>query len=73
MNSSVEDKKTAVPNNIKVEVAVKSKKKSSRRYSIRRFASAGMISQVRRPFLYFLAIAIVALVPIAIGMFIGTR
>src|ERR1700741_546701 len=39
----------------------KSKKKASRRYSIRLFAAAGVISRIRRHFLYFIAIAIMAL------------
>jgi len=73
MNTGVEDKKTIILKNEKLTTDGKNKKKVSRRYSIRLFASAGVISRIRRPFLYFLAIALMALVPIAIGMPSGAR
>ena len=62
MNTGVGKKKDSFFIYEKLTTDGKKKKKAGRRYSIRLFASAGVISRIRRPFLYFLAIALMAFV-----------
>ncbi len=58
MNLSTEGKKIAIPKDDTIVRQVKNKKRTSRRYSIRLFAAAGVINKIRKPFLLFSALAL---------------
>jgi hypothetical protein len=58
MNLSTEEKKIAIARADTNVRQVKNKKGTSRRYSIRLFAAAGIINKIRKPFLLFSAMAL---------------
>lgn len=58
MNLSTEEKKIAIAKADTNVRQVKNKKGTSRRYSIRPFAGAGIIYKIRKPFILFFAMTL---------------